>query len=204
MFLIISGVEVNPGPTTVKLEDIVHRLDGLLLELHDTWASLSTKIDDSVRNLTTKLRVCEDLAIANSAHLGSVEQAQMTMKAQHATLLTPPAAATPAATVPAPTSPPLVMEDVVRELHMRTSRQANVLLTGILPSPHLTDTAIVTNLLQVDLGINTTVTRCVRLSKPSTDANRLCILLATLSSEADACTAILSAMKLCNSVNAQV
>ena len=108
------------------------------------------------------------------------------MKAQLATLLTPPAAATPATTVPSPTSPPLVMEDVVRELHLRTSRQANVVLTGILPSPHLTDAAIVTNLLQVDLGINTTVTRCVRLGKPSADANRPCILLASLSSETDA------------------
>ena len=72
---------MNPGPTTVKLEDIVHRLDGLLLELRDTRAPLSTKIDDSVRDLTTKLRVCEDLATANSARLDSVEQAQVTMKA---------------------------------------------------------------------------------------------------------------------------
>ena len=103
-----------------------------------------------------------------------------------------------------PTFPPLVVEDVVRELHMRTSRQANVVLFGILPSPHLTDAAIVTNLLQVDLGINTTVTSCVRLGKPSTDANQPCILLATLSSKADAHTAIRSAMKLPNSVNAQV
>ena len=53
MLLSIGGVELNPGP--VKLEDIAARIDNLFTELRDT---LSLKIDDSVRDLTTKLRAC--------------------------------------------------------------------------------------------------------------------------------------------------
>jgi hypothetical protein len=101
-------------------------------------------------------------------------------------------------------SAPFVMEDVVREVNMRASRQANIVLTGILPSPPLTDAGIVTNLLRDELGINAIVTCWSRLGRPSANINRPCALLVTLSSEGDARKAIRSAKRLRSSADSHV
>ena len=87
---------------------------------------------------------------------------------------------------------------------MRASRRSNIVLTGILPSPPFTDFGIVTNLLCDELVINTTVTHCVRLGKPSADVNRPGVLQVTLSSESNARTAIRDARKLRNSADYHV
>lgn len=75
---------------------------------------------------------------------------------------------------------PLVMEDLVRDLDMRVSRKCNIVLSGVLPSPPLTDAGIVKTLLQDEIGIDVTVVRCTRLGKPSANINRPSVLLVTV------------------------
>ena len=99
---------------------------------------------------------------------------------------------------------PFVMSDVVRELDLRASKKANIVLSGVRPSPPLSDNAVVNNLLHTELGINATVVRCSRLGKPSANPNRPQLLLATLSSDADSRAAIRSATKLRSSTDAHV
>jgi hypothetical protein len=184
----------------------MHRLNAVLHELRDTRASLSSKIDDSVRDLMNQIRQCESNVAANTARLDTVEQAQATMATQIAALQASMAFAQ-TAPVPAPTSPapmPLVMEDLVRELDMRVSRKCNIVLSGVLPSPPLTDAGIVKTLFHNEMGIDVTVVRCSRLGKPSANVNRPCALLVTLSSNVDARTVIRSARKLRNSTDAHV
>ena len=208
VLLLIAGVESNPGPVKLediahRLNDLTHRLDNLIQELQDTRTTLTAKIDNSVQDLTAKLHHCEDLAKANSAHLDIVKQAQAIMGAQFATLLaTNNNTAAPTGIAPWPTTAmPLAIEDVAREVSMRASRRSNIVLTGILPSPPFTDSGIVTNLLHDELGINTTVTHCVRHGKLSADVNRPGVLLVILSSESNTRAAIRAAKKLRNSAN---
>ena len=208
VLLLIACVESNPRPVKLEdiahwLDDLTHRLDNLMQELRDTRATLTDKIDNSVQDLTAKLHRCEDLAKANSARLDIVEQSQATMGAQLSTLLaTNSNTAAPTGIAPWPTTAmPLAIEDVVREESMRATRQSNIVLTGILSSPPFADAGIVTNQLRDKLGINTMVTHCGRLGKPSADINRPGVLLVTLSSESNARAAIRDARKLCNSAD---
>jgi hypothetical protein len=103
VLLAVGGVELNPGPT--KLEDIAHRIDDLFTELRDTRASLALKIDDSVRDITTKLRSCEDLLTATVERVVAVETAHTAMATELATLRASVAAlgasAVPSASLPA-------------------------------------------------------------------------------------------------------
>ena len=211
VLLLIAGVESNPGPVKLediahRLDDLTHRLDNLMQELRDTRATLTAQIDNHVQDLTAKLHHCEDLAKANSACLDIVEQAQANVGAQFSTLLaTNSNTAVPTGIAPWPTTAtPFAIEDAVREVSMHASRRSNIVLTGILPSPPFTDAGIVTNLLRDKLGINTTVSRCVRLGKPSADVNRPGVLPVTLSSESIVRAAIRDARKLRNSADHHV
>lgn len=103
VLLLISGVESNSG--RVMLEDIVRRLDDMLHELRDTRVSLTTKIDESVRNINVRLHQCENLAKANSDCLGTVEQAQAAVGTQLATSLGKNAVSTGAAPASTSTTP---------------------------------------------------------------------------------------------------
>ena len=214
LLLIVAGVEVNPGPPK---EDMNHRLEQLFNELRDTKTALLTKIDDSVREFTTQLQKCEDLVTQYSTRLSNVERTHETMATQIATLqasiatLTSAAASSVAAvassadaTITPTTTASLEFSDLIHELDLRVSKKTNIVLSGVLPTTSLTDTAIVTNLLRDELNINATVTRCTRLGKPSADPSRPCRLLATLSSGADALAVVRSAKKLRSSTNAHV
>ena len=74
MLLLIGGVEQNPGPAT-KTDDLVRRMDDLFQELRDTRVALSTKIDDSMRDLATKLLACEQQLTAHNDRLAAIERA---------------------------------------------------------------------------------------------------------------------------------
>ena len=74
----------------------------------------------------------------------------------------------------------LEISDVIRELDLRVSKKANIVLSGALLSSSLNGSVIVTNLLRNELNINATVTRCTRYGKPLADSSRPCRLLDTL------------------------
>ena len=93
---------------------------------------------------------------------------------------------------------------MIHELDLRVSKKANRVLSGVLSSSSFTDSVIVTNLLRDELNVNANVTRCTRLGKPSANPSRPCRLLATLSSGANALTAVRSAKKLRSSTDAYV
>ena len=216
LLLIVAGVEVNPGPPK---DDMNHRLERLFNEVRDIKTALLMKFDDSVREFATRLQKCKDLVTQYSTRLSNVERTQEIMATQIATLqssiatLTSAAAASSVTTVAAssvaaivtPTiSASLEISDVIHELDLRVSKKANIVLSGILPSLSLADSVIVTNLLRDEFNINATVTRCTHLGKLSVDPSRPCRLLATLSSGADALTAVRSAKKLRSSIDAHV
>ncbi len=216
VLLIIGGVELNPGPRgsaepTSKIEDIVHRLDDLFTELRDARTSLSSKLDDTmreVRQLTTRLQQCETDIGSYRIRLDAMERAQATVTAQLAALQASSTATATSTTAPAVANdtspPPIRLSDVVRELDMRASKKSNIVISGIRPSSTVTDTDLVKNLLCDELGITANVTRCARLGKPSADANRPCRLLVTLSSDTDSSAAIRSAKKLRSSTDVNV
>ena len=110
-------------------------------------------------------------------------------------------AASPAPAFSSPT-PPLVVNDVVRELDMRASKKANIVLSGPRSSSTMSDSTAVHDLLRNELRLNATVVCCIRLGKPSADINRSQRLLVTLSSDADARTAVRLAKNLRNSRDA--
>lgn len=205
VLLAVSGIEPNPGPGpgpgAVKLEDIARRLDDVFNELRDLRASLSTKIDDCVH----ELRTCEARVTAQAARLDAVEKTLADNAAQLAALHTSTANQAIAITTAPPTpmaasSISVTMGDIMRELNMRASKKANIILSGVKASLQA-DTEIVTNLLHDELGITTTVTRCIRLGKTPAAADKPRLLLATLSSDSDATAAIRSARNLRNSSN---
>ena len=70
----MADVEVNPS-----LPNMNHRLERLFNEVRDTETALLTKIDDSVRELATRLQKCEDLVTQYSTRLSNVERTQETM-----------------------------------------------------------------------------------------------------------------------------
>jgi hypothetical protein len=153
---------VNPGPGPKQHEDLVQRMDLLFTELRDTKDTLAKKIDDSVNIISARLKTCEDFVASYGARLGDVERAQHTMEAQIATLqasLSAPRAPAPAA---APAVTATSLSDVIHELDLRASKKTNIVLSGVLPAPPVSDATLATNLLRDELGINATVTRCVR------------------------------------------
>jgi hypothetical protein len=187
------------------------RIDELFREVQDTRTTLLAKIDTSVHDLIAKLRTCEDMVADHNTRIDAVEHTQAAMTTQIAALLALLTAPNPigasTGTVPtgsaAPASVPLAINDVVRELDRRASKRANIVLRGVKASP-LPDAEIVVNLLRDELGITTTVTRCIRLGRVSADPTRPCLLLATLSSENDAVAAVCSASKLRRSADENV
>ena len=183
VLLLIAGAQPNPDPTT-KLNETVHRLNDLFKELRDTRETVFTYIDNSVRELTTKLCDCENIITAQTAHVDIVEQMQVAMAAQLAALqpstvnTTIVSIAAPVATLPKTIS----MYDVVCEVDMRVSNKVNIVLSGADHLPPFSDTEIVTNFLRYELGIDATVFRHIRLGKLPTNVNRPSLLLVTLSS----------------------
>lgn len=205
LLLIISGVELNPGPAP-KMDDFVQRLDDLFRELRDTRTTLLAKIDDSARDLTLRLQHCETLVTSFTTRLSDVERSRDTMAGQIAALQASIATiniTAPHAASAAPASR-VEISDVMHELDMRASKKANIVLSGLQPSSRLTDVAIVTSLLRDELSINATVVSCTRLGKPSADVNRPCRILATLSSVTDSLAAVRNAKKLRTSTEAHV
>ena len=179
-----------------------------LRNLCDTRATLSLKIDDSVQDLTTKLRSCEDLVTSTVERLVAVENSHTAMTTELATLKATLNAASAGATAASPASalssptPPLVMNDVVRELDMRASKKANIVLSGLRSSSTTNDSTAIHDLLRDELRINATVVRCICLGKPSADINRPQQLLVTQSFNADARAAVRLAKNLRNSGDA--
>ena len=78
-------------------------------------------MDDAVHDLTIQLRTCEAMVTSHATRLDQLEKAQATMA----------------------TEQQLPMNDVVRELDIRTSKKTNIVLGGVLLSPPLTDAGIV-------------------------------------------------------------
>ena len=83
-----------------------------------------------------------------------------------------------------PVTPPLTVNDVAHELKLRTSKETNIIISGILLSTILSDAQSVTNLLLGELNVTAMVTHCLRLGKPNTARPQL--LLATLAHASDA------------------
>ena len=77
---------------------------------------------------------------------------------------TPTLAASETATLLAP---PLTVNDVAHELKLRTSKETNIIISGISPSTSVSDTELVTNLLVDELNVTTMNTHCLRLGKPN-------------------------------------
>ena len=137
--------------------------------------------------------------------MAAIEHTQTAPQAELATLksLLPAPEATPSAPQQASTAPSLAMNDVVRELSLRESKKANIVISGIKPFL-LSDADLVTNLLRNELSINANVIKCSRLGKatPAKPSPRL--LLATLSSEQDARAALSAAKQLRSSTDQHI
>ncbi len=112
----------------------MHRLNEMQ-KLRDTRTEITTKSDDSVRDLTTMLQACEDAS--NSTCIVRFEQAHAITAAQLATLL---AVLTTTANMP-------LTNGVAREIDMRSSKKRNLMLSGIRPSPTASDSDNVEGLL---------------------------------------------------------
>ena len=132
------------------------------------------------------------MATSNSTRIDRLEQVQAALSTQFATL-TGATASAPHTNVPA-------IRDIAHELDMRASRKANIVLSGLQPSPILNDGELVTSLLHVELGITTTVTTCKALeSLLLLPLDRLVCFL-----QPDAFAAVRAALKLRKSTNDQV
>ena len=192
VLLIVGEVEVNRSPA--KLDDVIRRLDEVMQELRDTRAQLSTKPYEYVRDLTAKLQAWEAMATSNSTRIDHLEQVHAALSTQFANFTGATASAL-YTNVPA-------ISDIAHELDMRATRKANIVLSGFQPSPTLNDGELVTNLLRDELGIATMVITCKSFGKPTaaiTGPSR--VLLAALSSDADASAAVRAALKLRKSTN---
>ena len=89
---------------------------------------------------------------------------------------------------------PLTVNDVAYELKLRTSKESNIIISGISPSTCVSDAQLVTNLLVDELNVTTMVTLCLRLRKPNVGRPQL--LLATLAHATDATKVIRLAKSL--------
>ena len=147
------------------------------------------------------MNVIEQTHATMTTQLASLEVSVSALTVLHSLA----ASTTAPMTAVAMTAPiPFAINRAVHELDILMSKKANIILTGIILSPPLTDTGIVTELLQEELKIDATVVSCTSLGKPSADVNRPNRLLVTLSSDADARIAIRSAKNLRNSSDTYV
>ena len=200
MLLLIGGVEQNPGPAT-KTDDLARRMDDLFQELRDTRVALSTKIDDSMRDLATKLLACEQQLTAHNDRLAAIERAQTTLETDIITLKASlQGASQPMNTTPG--SPPIAMDNVVREINLRTSKQSNLIISGVRPSLQ-SDDDLVTNLLHDELSLDVIVTKCSRIGKATANQSPR-LLQVTLASINDVRAALRDAKKLRQSNNTYV
>jgi hypothetical protein len=176
-------------------------MDDIMMELRDTRTALSIKIDDSFKDLSTKLQLCEQqLAVCSAridqsrahmqANIDTLQADVLKLKTEastwpslHTTI------GTPLTTLPSSPS----INKVVHELNLRTSKKANIILSGLQLSD-TTDAVTVEKLLLDELNITTKVSYCTRLGKPN--ATRPQLLLATLASADDAKRAIRLAKNL--------
>jgi hypothetical protein len=167
--------------------------------------ALLNKIDESARQITARLQATELLIAAHTTRLDAVDQAQADLTTQLAALKldmtnrtaaphTPSAMAAVISTASSVSSP-LAMDDVIREIDLRSSKKSNIVLSGVKPSL-LTDAEVVTKLLADELHITTSVIHCTRLGKPNPHASKPRLLLATLVNEKDAHTVLRSAKDL--------
>jgi septal ring factor EnvC (AmiA/AmiB activator) len=102
ILLVVGGVELNPGPPSSKqLDEIVQRLEDLSRDVRDSRTALTTKFDDMVHDLTTKLNSVELKMATYAQRLNAVEAAQADFTAKLAALeartITPATGATYAA-----------------------------------------------------------------------------------------------------------
>ena len=91
---------------------------------------------------------------------------------------------------------------LLANLKLRTSKDNNIIISGISPSTSVSDAQLVTNLLADELNMTTMVTHCLRLGKPNVGRPQL--LLATLAHATDAIKVIRLAKSLRNSRNDEV
>ena len=211
MLLLMAGVESNPGPTVA---DLSHRIDDIFAELKDLRAVLTTKIDDSFKDVSAKILSCEQRLTLINTRLDTADAQRTTMQADidalktqvHTLSSTAPSTAT---TTHASTPPsvaaghtPLSVNDIARELRLRATKEANIIISGMPASLDNTDAKLVENLLHDELNISTNVLRCSRLGKP--DQTRPQLVLATLAHASDAREAIKRATALRTSTNVHV
>ena len=180
----MAGIEANPGPQKQNMGDLARQMDDTLAELKDTRTALSVKIKNSVKDLSIKLLLCEQQLVFQTTGLDYADIQRAIMQAeieslkpqvlnlQSTTLKL--AAAVSAISLPQP----LTVNDVVLELKLRTSKESNIIISGISPSTSVSDAQLVTNLLGDELNVTTMVTHCLRLGKPNICRPHL--LLATL------------------------
>ncbi len=204
MLLAIGCVESNPGPGP-RNEEVIQRMDDLARELRDMRAVLSVKLDDAVRNFTDRLLAYDVQLAAVSTRLDGLDRVKATNAADMADVRAKLAALSPGAgasvpTVITSTTPAVSVNDVVRELDLRSSRKANIVISG-LSATAAGDVAVVSDLLLTELGIAAAVTKCVRLGTPGT---RPQLLLATLADDKLTMEVLRSAKLLRRSTSALV
>ena len=191
------------------MDDLARRIDDLLAELKDTRTAFSVKIDNSVKDLSIKLQLCKQQLVIQTTRLDNADIQRATMQAEIESLkahvlnlqsTTP----TLAAAVPATSlTQPLTVNYVAHELKLRTSKESNIIISGISPpSTSVSDAQLVTNLLADELNVTTMVTHCLRLGKPNVGHPQL--IFATLAHATDATKVIRLAKSLRNSRNDEV
>ena len=196
----MDRVEQNPGLAS-KTDDLARRMDDLFQELRDTRVAFSTKIDDSMRDLATKLLVCVQQLSAHNDRLAAIERAQTTLETDIITLKASLQWA-PQPTNTTPSSPPIVMDNVVREINLRASKQSYLIILGVKPSLQ-SDDDLVTNLLHDKLSLDVIVTKCSRIGKATANQSPR-LLQVTLASINDVRAAQRDAKKLRQSNNTYV
>ena len=136
--LVIGGVECNPSSAGKgqSADEVSRCLDDLSQKLLNTRTELSVKITDAMHELTVILQACKQQVATHNNRLAAIERTQTALQAELTTLKAslPAPGATPSAPQQASTAPSLAMKDVVRELNLRESKKANIVISGIKPS----------------------------------------------------------------------
>ena len=183
-------------------------MDDILAELKDTRTALSVKIDNSVKDLSIKLQLCEQQLVIQTTRLDNADTQRATMQAEIESLkaqvlnLQSTTPTLPAAVPATSLTQPLTVNDVAHELKLRTSKESIIINSGISSSTSVSDAQLVTNLLADELIVTTMVTHYLRLGKPNVGCPQL--LLATLAHATDATKVICLAKSLRNSRNDEV
>ena len=98
-----------------------------------------------------------------------------------------------------PSPPSIVMNNVVREINLRASKQSNLIISGVRPSLQ-SDDDLVTNLLHDELSLDVIVAKCSRIDKATANQSPR-LLQVTLASINDVRAALRDAKKLRQSNN---